>query len=372
MSNANILRKFIRQSLLLEEVQPAGGQNLVDAITRECIKWAIDKNRPAKKELSVSFKIKNMVFVNRGTLGGVVPFFNFNCKLKNDLKGDDSTFDEQTHRYSEEAVDAAMNEKFTLNLEITTRPRHQVAQINGVVASTVTTLSIDPFQTGRGAKEFNPDSLKSTIRHELIHVSQLVNNIVIQYDRALRVSTPDDLEPIYVAEDVSSPDKKLGRGAFGIGKNPTGKRQWVEATEERLRQLEDELEKNPQDRKKKKEYNDLLRARDENYFLDDFEYPTWKSDLLDDIITYATKKQKLSGWDLRGIASEHLAGSTKIGVNSVAVDMAKELRDNPMKFARKYSNRSKYYLFHVLDQRPEFIKDFILGLEKRLKDWIEV
>ena len=106
--------------------------------------------------------------------------------------------------------------------------------------------------------ELNVNKLKSTIRHELQHLTQRLNGLALKYGKLAEDSNGD-----------FSKIKKLKWGLekeFGTGRETTGLRQ-ISRQQAREAGISDD-------------------ERIKRYLGDDFEYETWMSDMIDDLIPW--------------------------------------------------------------------------------------
>jgi len=110
----------------------------------------------------------------------------------------------------------------------------------------------------------SPDQLRSTIRHELQHVTQRLNGYALEYG-----------ELLFNANGDTSKLEKIAFGGiekeFGIGKQKTGLRQ-ISKQRAREQGISDD---------------ELFRR----YLGDDFEYETLMSDMLDDLVRWLYKNE---------------------------------------------------------------------------------
>lgn len=142
--------------------------------------------------------------------------------------------------------------------------------------------------------------LQNTIRHELQHVTQMINGAALAYGEQL-IKVNGDFSKITKIE-LENEEKE-----FGTGKQKTG-----------LRQVSKE---------KAKELGIDEEERLKRYLGDDFEYETWMSDLLSDLLFWSIKTKLIEDQDLL------LASFKEKNLNLQDIrDYAKQYGFEPKKF----------------------------------------
>ena len=114
------------------------------------------------------------------------------------------------------------------------------------------------------------EQLKNTIRHELQHTAQKINGTALNYGEQL-VKENGNFSKITKI--------KISAGEFGTGSQKTGLRQ-ISAKDAVARGISEE-------------------ERTKRYLGDDFEYETWLSDMLSDLLTFAIKNRFITFFDFR-------------------------------------------------------------------------
>jgi len=168
-------------------------------------------------------------------------------------------------------------------------------------------LSINPW------KHSSRDQIKSTIRHELQHITQMLNGYALEYGEAL-----------FDANGDASKLKKISFSSFekefGIGSQKTG-----------LRQLS---------AKQAKERGISEKERTKRYLGDDFEYETWMSDLLDDFVKWLKDNEFInkSTFEMAALKEENpnilLEQTNNIKSRKLIINLAKQLGMKPIDFVK--------------------------------------
>lgn len=114
------------------------------------------------------------------------------------------------------------------------------------------------------------DILEDTVRHEMQHVTQKLNGLALNYGEQIAQAN-GDFSKIKVASSFDDIKK------FGIGREQTGLRQ------------------DQGDQAKDLSKNERIKM----YLGDDFEYETWMSDLVSQVIRWSAKEGSLSAQDIQ-------------------------------------------------------------------------
>jgi hypothetical protein len=187
------------------------------------------------------------------------------------------------------------------------------------------------------------DLLKSTVRHELQHLTQRLNSYALKYG-----------EELFKANGDTSQIQKLNlrfKKDFGTGKQKTGLRQ-ISKKQAREQGISDD-------------------ERTKRYLGDDFEYETWMSDMLDDLVRWLFKKEFLKPMNLKIAAFKEQNPNMLNEENNMAarkniIAMAKNMNMKPMELIKIYKSSSSLnqlatrYAKHVLTDdhiMSEFAKD---------------
>ena len=184
-------------------------------------------------------------------------------------------------------------------------------------------------------KHNSVQEIKSTIRHELQHVTQVLNGVALNYGKQLFANNGD----VSKVKKVAFNNQLM---TFGIGKEKTG-----------LRQVS---------REKARALGITDNERIKRYLGDDFEYETWMSDLLDSYVGWI---QSLP-W-----SSPKLRSLESLSRHELAVKFTKDLLTNKeilQAFSEAMGASYSTAIKMLLKLRPkEFAKDFLKNLELRLQ-----
>jgi len=166
----------------------------------------------------------------------------------------------------------------------------------------------------------NKELLQSTIRHELQHLTQVINGLSLKYGEQLFASNGD-------ASKMKKLDLNFEK-EFGVGKQKTG-----------LRQISS---------KKAREQGISEKERIKRYLGDDFEYETWMSDILDDLIRWLFKNEYIKKRDLSfaayKAANPDILSEQKIDTEARKriINLAKEMEMKPIDVVKFYKKAPSF------------------------------
>jgi hypothetical protein len=179
-------------------------------------------------------------------------------------------------------------------------------------------LRINPWAHEKNG-QLDEELMRSTVRHELQHLTQTINGLSLKYG-----------EQLFALNGETSKMKKLSLNfekEFGVGKQKTGLRQ-ISKKQARERGIDDQ-------------------EREKRYLGDDFEYETWMSDIIDDLIRWAFKKEYIKSSDLD-------AAAFKLRYpNILSEDKNADFRKLVIAIAKK-SNRKPMEVINMWKKAPSF------------------
>ena len=194
---------------------------------------------------------------------------------------------------------------------------------------------LQPGRTRRGKRLLDADQLKNTVRHELQHMTQRLNGLALGYGEQLGASNGDFTQ----LKMIPLEDAKV----FGVGKDPTGLRQVgsKRATEMGLSDAE----------------------TIKRYLGDDFEYETWKSDIITDFVKWLlskghVKKSALTIASFKETHSNILSEEGQRGTEARKdiIKKAKALDLTPKEFVRAMKGRPSFNQIAVKHAKALFAK----------------
>jgi|TARA_R110000823_G_scaffold170720_1_gene303297 hypothetical protein len=198
----------------------------------------------------------------------------------------------------------------------------------------IITLSINPW------KHSSPDQIKSTIRHELQHVTQVLNGFALEYGESLFDANGDASK---LKKISFSPFEK----EFGTGSQKTG-----------LRQL------SPQ---QAKERGISDKERTKRYLGDDFEYETWMSDLLDDFVRWLKNNEFInkSNFEMADFKEKNpnilLEQTSNIKSRKNVINLAKQFGMKPIDFVKMWKKTPSFNQLAVKFSKAILTNDQILS-----------
>lgn len=287
--------KFFLTNFLFEgELKPLGGDQLIEEIYKDALNWR-EENQDKYEEAAVNSLRKEKIYqIPIGTslnlassdiASGVVFFDALNIKNnRNLLKSASTAFDYQTRKFKPEFLEQYKNTVQKTNMSLLVE-FDKLSKDKSAGGAFYVDVSISVWEQSTSAMQLDPiarhgEEIKSTIRHELQHGAQNINSICLAYARNLKDPKITDISSIAEIES-----KQSAKGSYGVGSTVTGLRQGQRAGQSVANYSAD-----PQGDKVMQELLKSFVPEDIAYFGDDFEYTTWKSDTLDQIINNFVKK----------------------------------------------------------------------------------
>jgi len=287
--------KFFLTNFLFEgEVKPLGGDQLIEEIYKDALNWR-EENQDKYEEAAVNSLIKEKIYqipigpslnlASSDIASGVIFFDALNIKNnRNLLKSASTGFDYQTRKFKPEFLEQYKNTVQKTNMSLLV-VFDKLSKDKSAGGAFYVDVSISVWEQSTSAMRIDPiarpgEEIKSTIRHELQHGAQNINSICLAYARNLKDPKITDISSI---AEIKS--KQSAKGSYGVGSTVTGLRQGQRAGQSVANYSAD-----PQGDKVMQELLKSFDPEDIAYFGDDFEYTTWKSDTLDQIINNFIKK----------------------------------------------------------------------------------
>lgn len=287
--------KFFLTNFLFEgEVKPLGGDQLIEEIYKDALNWR-EENQDKYEEAAVDSLKKEKIYqipigpslnlASPDIANGVIFFDALNIKDNNSLlKKASVNFDYQTRKFKPEFLEQYKNTVQKTNMSLLV-VFDKLSKNKSSGGSFFTAVSFDIWETSTAKMQIDPiarpgEEIKSTIRHELQHGVQNINSICLAYARKLKDPKITDISSI--ANIIS---KQSAKGSYGVGSTVTGLRQGEQAEQSVANYSAD-----PQGDKVMQELFKSFDSKTIAYLGDDFEYTTWKSDTLDQIINNFVKK----------------------------------------------------------------------------------
>jgi len=293
MTNEN----FSLLNFLFEgEVKPLGGDQLIEKIYQDALKWA-EENKDKYESAAVNSLTEEKIYeipigqslnLSSPDIANGFVFFNI-LNVRNNpaiLKNFAKNFDYQTRKFKPEFLDqyknAAQESNMTLKVIF-----DKLSDNKTKGGAFFVVVSISQWKSFTAKMQIDPiarpnEKIKITIRHELQHGAQNVNSICLAYARKLKDPKITDISTI---QEIGNKDS--AKGSYGVGSTVTGLRQGDAAQKS--------VAKYSADPQGDKVMQELLKSLGNDpewaaYLGDDFEYTTWKSDILDKIINNFVKK----------------------------------------------------------------------------------
>jgi hypothetical protein len=413
------MKKIKLLHILFEgEVKPFGGNELVEKIYKDAIAWReknqqnyetmpveTDRLKPTQKETeekkynTTLGQVLNLQ--SRDILNGAVALNFLNLQNSKIPDWAQKSFDLRTRSFTQQFLQNYTNVLNESQLSLTVIFAKLSANKTSMGAFYTNFFKSDSgfiMQIDPGIEE---TEIKPTIRHELQHGSQNINGMALQYARALKNPKLTDISQLQVIDT-----KGDAKGAYGVAKAVTGLRQGREAEASAQRFA---ASKEASSDAGMQEFIASLKQNPKYlaYLGDDFEYTTWKSDILDQVMktvrTYESlflqKLQKininLTGKVLakpqvyRNLSSDErqsykplIQQSIKLqessgfnfltrestSINDLANLLTKDLIENAE--ALTGNRASAFFVSTIMKLKPrEFAKNISIDLTKRLVDY---
>ena len=190
-------------------------------------------------------------------------------------------------------------------------------------------------------KHLSVDQLKSTIRHELQHVTQTLNGYALHYGESLFNAGGN-------ASKIEKLDLRKFEKEFGTGKQKTG-----------LRQIS-------RDQAREQGIGDAERIK--RYLGDDFEYETWMSDMLDDLVRWIYNNEFIKKLDLQIAAFKELNPNilseeeNNMEARKNIINLAKQIGMQPIDVVKMYKKAPSIHQLAV-----RFAKEILTNDQALLK-----
>lgn len=232
---------------------------------------------------------------NKNILSGFIALVELDI-LKKDLSHLVENWDTKTARFSDEIIKKYLdNYYYPFSFIITNKTDSQGSvSIASTIKKAVMTLNVERIET--------QDEIKTTLKHELQHLTQIVNGHCLKYYDSLKNNKND-------ISKVESVPYKLGEKKFGTGKQKTGLKQ------------DASLEDAYANASTPEEQVQILKR----YFGDDDEYETWLSEIVEKYFIWLKKNDIITAAQIE------------------AANMKEKVKDKPQEKYKIVKDLSKRY-----------------------------
>lgn len=206
---------------------------------------------------------------NKNILSGFVAFIELDLLKKGTLQNLVQYWDAKSGEFSDEIIKKYLdNYYYPFSFIITNKIDSQGSvSIAGTQRRAVLRINVERIES--------QDEIKTTLQHELQHLTQLINGHCLKYSDLLKKNRADITK-------VQSTPYQLGDKKFGVGKQKTGLKQ-------------DSSMEQDYSKATPEQQIEILK----NYFGDDFEYETWQSELAAKYLNWLRQSQIITNSQLR-------------------------------------------------------------------------